>query len=146
MRPLQQFLHYWCRVLKCCTITIRLCSSFFLSLSLRKMGNCVSLDISCDQTLNHTCGCLFGDGNYIHTMEANLKALEKAMQELEERRDDLRRRVVIEEDKGLQRLSQVQGWFSRVQCVGSQVNDLLEAKSTPKLKDCVCLDIVLRSA
>ncbi|CAF1926003.1 unnamed protein product [Brassica napus] len=82
------------------------------------MGNCVSLDISCDQTLNHACGCLFGDGNYIHKMEANLKALEKAMQELEERRDDLLRRVVIEEDKGLQRLSQVQGWFSR-KCITS---------------------------
>ncbi|CAG7869044.1 unnamed protein product [Brassica rapa] len=82
------------------------------------MGNCVSLDISCDQTLNHACGCLFGDGNYIHTMEANLKALKKAMQELEERRDDLLRRVVIEEDKGLQRLSQVQGWFSR-KCITS---------------------------
>ncbi|CAN7041290.1 unnamed protein product [Brassica oleracea var. botrytis] len=101
------------------------------------MGNCVSLDISCDQTLNHACGCLFGDGNYIHKMEANLKALEKAMQELEERRDDLLRRVVIEEDKGLQRLSQVQGWFSRVQCVGSQVNDLLEAKSTEAKRLCL---------
>ncbi|CAN7098590.1 unnamed protein product [Brassica rapa subsp. narinosa] len=101
------------------------------------MGNCVSLDISCDQTLNHACGCLFGDGNYIHTMEANLKALEKAMEELEERRDDLLRRVVIEEDKGLQRLSQVQGWFSRVQCVESQVNDLLEAKSTEAKRLCL---------
>jgi len=138
MRPFQQFLHYWCRVLECWyhyyTIVF-----FFLSfsLSLRKMGNCVSLDISCDQTLNHACGCLFGDGNYIHKMEANLKALEKAMQELEERRDDLLRRVVIEEDKGLQRLSQVQGWFSRVQCVGSQVNDLLEAKSTEAKRLCL---------
>ncbi|KAF8064789.1 hypothetical protein N665_1166s0004 [Sinapis alba] len=101
------------------------------------MGNCVSLDISCDQTFSHACGCLFGDGNYIHMMEANLKALEKTTQELEERRDDLLRRVVIEEDKGLQRLSQVQGWFSRVQCVESQVNDLLEAKSTQTKRLCL---------
>lgn len=69
------------------------------------MGNCVSLDVSCDQTLHHACGCLFGDGNYIHMMEANLEALEKTMQELEERRDDLLRRVVIDEDKGLQRFA-----------------------------------------
>ncbi|KAJ4915913.1 Disease resistance protein (NBS-LRR class) family [Raphanus sativus] len=101
------------------------------------MGNCVSLDISCDQTLNHACGCLFGDGNYIHMMETNLKTLEKTMQELEERRDDLLRRVVVEEDKGLQRLSQVQGWFSKVQRVRSQVNDLLEAKSTEVTKLCL---------
>ncbi|KAG7591838.1 P-loop containing nucleoside triphosphate hydrolase [Arabidopsis thaliana x Arabidopsis arenosa] len=101
------------------------------------MGNCVSLDISCDQTLHHACGCLFGDGNYIHMMEANLEALEKTMQELEERRDDLLRRVVIDEDKGLQRLAQVQGWFSRVQDVESQVKDLLEARSTQTKRLCL---------
>ncbi|EFH66393.1 hypothetical protein ARALYDRAFT_888984 [Arabidopsis lyrata subsp. lyrata] len=101
------------------------------------MGNCVSLDVSCDQTLHHACGCLFGDGNYIHMMEANLEALEKTMQELEERRDDLLRRVVIDEDKGLQRLAQVQGWFSRVQSVESQVKDLLEARSTQTKRLCL---------
>ena len=102
------------------------------------MGNCVSLDVSCHhQTLNHACGCLFGDGNYIHMMEANLEALEKTIQELEERRDDLLRRVVIEEDKGLQRLAQVQGWFSRVQGVESQVNDLLDARSTQTKRLCL---------
>ncbi|CAA7061043.1 unnamed protein product, partial [Microthlaspi erraticum] len=40
------------------------------------------------------------------------------------------RRVVIEEDNGLQRLAQVQGRCSRVEGVVSQVDDLLGARST----------------
>jgi disease resistance protein RPS2 len=71
-------------------------------------------------------------------MEANLEALQNTMQELEERRDDLLRRVVIEEDKGLQRLAQVQGWLSRVKDVCSQVNDLLKAKSIQTERLCLC--------
>ena len=72
-----------------------------------KMGGCVSLDLSCDQALNQTCNCLFGDRNYIHMMKTNLDALETAMQEFREKRDDIARKVSIEEDKGLEQLAQV---------------------------------------
>ncbi|CAH2037450.1 unnamed protein product [Thlaspi arvense] len=90
------------------------------------MGNCVSLH-------------MFGDGNRMHMMGANLEALQKAMQELKERRDDLLRRVVTEEeDEGLQRLAQVQGWFSRVEGVESKVNHLLETRSTQTKSLCLC--------
>ncbi|KAL1217274.1 putative disease resistance protein [Cardamine amara subsp. amara] len=102
------------------------------------MGNCVSLQISCDQALNQSCGCLFGERNYILMMESNLEVLQKTMQELKEKREDLLRRVSIEEGQGLQRLAQVQGWFSRVETVESQVNDLLEAKSTQTKRLCLC--------
>ncbi|CAA7012956.1 unnamed protein product [Microthlaspi erraticum] len=71
-------------------------------------------------------------------MEANLEALQNSMQELEERREDLLRRVTAEEDKGLQRLAQVQGWLSRVNVSGSQVNDLLKAKSLQTERLCLC--------
>ncbi|KFK34202.1 hypothetical protein AALP_AA5G114500 [Arabis alpina] len=37
------------------------------------MGNCVSLQISCDQALSHACGCLFGERNYILMLEENLE-------------------------------------------------------------------------
>jgi len=93
------------------------------------MGNCVSLEISRDE-------------NGMHIDEANLEALQKAMQELKEKRDDLLRRVSIEEDKGLQRLALVQGWFSRVEDVEPQINDLLEARSTQTKRLCLA-DIVL---
>ncbi|CDY37118.1 BnaC06g03810D [Brassica napus] len=53
------------------------------------MGGCLSLNFSCDKAVDQTCSCLFGDRNYIHMMEANLEALERAVEKLEERRDDL---------------------------------------------------------
>ncbi|WZY97016.1 hypothetical protein YC2023_069345 [Brassica napus] len=101
------------------------------------MGGCVSLDLSCDQALNQTCNCLFGDGNYIHMMKANLEALETTMQELRERRDDIARRVSIEEDKGLEQLAQVKGWRSRVATIDSQVSDLLKTKPTETKRLCL---------
>ncbi|KAF8101058.1 hypothetical protein N665_0211s0045 [Sinapis alba] len=101
------------------------------------MGGCVALNFSCDQAVKQTCSCLFGNGNYIHMMKANLKALETAMQKLEERRDDLLIRVSIEEDKGLERLAQVEGWLSRVASIDSQVSDLLKVKPTEIKKLCI---------
>ncbi|CAN7097727.1 unnamed protein product [Brassica rapa subsp. narinosa] len=101
------------------------------------MGGCVSLDLSCDQALNQTCNCLFGDRNYIHMMKANLDALETAMQELREKRDDIARKVSIEEDKGLEQLAQVKGWRSRVDSIDSQVSDLLKSRETETKRLCL---------
>ncbi|XP_020871029.1 probable disease resistance protein At5g43730 [Arabidopsis lyrata subsp. lyrata] len=83
------------------------------------------------------CGCFLSDRNYIHLMESNLDALETTMEELKNRRDDLLGRVSVEEDKGLQRLAQVNGWLSRVEIVESQFNDLLEARSTETGRLCL---------
>ncbi|CAN7097554.1 unnamed protein product [Brassica rapa subsp. narinosa] len=101
------------------------------------MGGCISVDIPCDQALNQTCSRLFGDRNYIHMMKANLGALETAMQKLRESRDDLLTRVSIEEDKGLVRLAQVEGWLSRVASIDSQVSDLLKDKPTEIKRLCI---------
>lgn len=65
----------------------------------------------------------FCDGNDMHMDETKLEALERALKELKEKREDVLRRVVTEEDEGLQRLSKVHAWLA-------QVNDLLEARST----------------
>lgn len=46
-------------------------------------------------------------------------------------------RVKIEEDKGLQRLAQVQGWLLRVEGIESKVNDLLNASTNEIEKLCV---------
>ncbi|KAG2304820.1 hypothetical protein Bca52824_033471 [Brassica carinata] len=93
------------------------------------MGGCVSIDIPCDKVVSQAYSCLFGDGNYIHMMKANLKALETTMQELRDRRDDVLRRVSIEENKGLERLAQVKGWLSscKASCeYGKKVSEMLE--------------------
>uniref|UniRef100_A0A1J3GDK9 Putative disease resistance protein n=1 Tax=Noccaea caerulescens TaxID=107243 RepID=A0A1J3GDK9_NOCCA len=98
----------------------------------------VPLQIVCDQNLfNGAVSCIFGDGNYIHMMEANLEALQKTMLELQETRHDLLRRVSEEEDKGLQQLAQVRGWFSRVEGIESQVNDLLRDESIETQRLCL---------
>ncbi|CAH8357629.1 unnamed protein product [Eruca vesicaria subsp. sativa] len=101
------------------------------------MGGCVALNFACDQAVNQTCSCLFGNRNYIYKMKANLKALDTAMQKLEERRDDLLIRVSIEEGRGLERLAQVQGWLSRVASIDSQVSDLLKVKPTEIKRLCI---------
>ncbi|ESQ47302.1 hypothetical protein EUTSA_v10028060mg [Eutrema salsugineum] len=103
------------------------------------MGNFLTAQLQCDcnQALNQATSCLFGDGNYIHMMEANLEALKNTWQQLVERRNDLSRRVDIEEGKGLQQLDQVQGWISRVAGMESEVRDLLEAKSTETGRLCL---------
>lgn len=104
------------------------------------MGNCLGLQLqlSCDQVLNHVCGSLCGDGNHIYKMEDNLESLQTVMQELLEVRDDLLTRVKIEDDKGLQRLAQVQGWLLRVEGIEYQVNDLLNASTNEIQKLCMC--------
>ncbi|KAG5392091.1 hypothetical protein IGI04_022054 [Brassica rapa subsp. trilocularis] len=101
------------------------------------MGIGVSLDRTCDQALDQTGSCLFGDRNYIHMMKANLDALETAMQELREKRDDIARKVSIEEDKGLEQLAQVKGWRSRVDIIDSQVSVLLKSRETETKRLCL---------
>ncbi|CAF2055337.1 hypothetical protein HID58_069930 [Brassica napus] len=101
------------------------------------MGGCVALNFSCDQAVNQTCSCLFGNRNYIYMMKANLEALETARQKLQERREDLLIRVSIEEGRGLERLPQVEGWFSRVASIDSQVSDLLKVKPTEIKRLCI---------
>ncbi|WZZ64123.1 hypothetical protein YC2023_075493 [Brassica napus] len=91
------------------------------------MGGCLSI-LPWGQAVDISCNCLLGDGNYIHMMKDNLEALEGAIQELQRKRDDLLRNVSIEEDKGLERLAQVEGWLSSVESLDSQVSILLEHK------------------
>ncbi|KAG5391423.1 hypothetical protein IGI04_021386 [Brassica rapa subsp. trilocularis] len=101
------------------------------------MGGCVSVDIPCDQVVSQTYRCLFGDGNHIHMMKANLEALDTATRELRERRFDLSRRVSLEEDKGLERLAKVEGWLSRAESIDSEVSHLLREEPSETKRLCL---------
>ncbi|KAJ4917642.1 Disease resistance protein (NBS-LRR class) family [Raphanus sativus] len=101
------------------------------------MGGCVSVDIPCDQVVSQSYKCLFGDGNHIHMMKANLEALDTATRELRERRVDLSRRVSLEEAKGLERLAKVEGWLSRAESIDSEVSVLLTEKPTETKRLCL---------
>ncbi|KAJ4917794.1 Disease resistance protein (NBS-LRR class) family [Raphanus sativus] len=94
------------------------------------MGGCLSLDLPWKEAVQQACNCLFGDGNYIHMIKANLEALEGTIQELRRMRVDLLTRVSVEEDKGLERLAQVEGWLSSVESLDSHVSILLEDTPT----------------
>ncbi|XP_020869587.1 probable disease resistance protein At1g15890 [Arabidopsis lyrata subsp. lyrata] len=94
------------------------------------MGNCLSFQISCDQTLNHVCGCLCGDGNYIKKLTQNLDELEDALEELVATRVDLSTSVRIEERNGLQRLAKVQLWLSNAEAIEYEARGLIPSRTT----------------
>ncbi|KAL1203535.1 putative disease resistance protein [Cardamine amara subsp. amara] len=89
------------------------------------MGGCVSVSMSCDQTLNQVGRFLSEKTNYIHKLKENVETLEIATQELKDIRDDLLTRLYLEEEQGQRRLATVQRWLSNVERIESQVNHLL---------------------
>ncbi|ESQ37517.1 hypothetical protein EUTSA_v10002924mg, partial [Eutrema salsugineum] len=87
-------------------------------------GGCVSIQISCDQVLNHVGSCFCGKGNYIQNLGKNLVALEESMEDLMAMREDLLQKVQIAEDGGLLRLHQIKVWLTRVVTIENQFKDL----------------------
>ncbi|KAL0793920.1 hypothetical protein Bca101_065297 [Brassica carinata] len=102
------------------------------------MGNCVSISIPCDSCMNTVSQWHDEKGGYIHNLEKNLTSLEITMEELRARRDDLSRRVKREEDRGLQRLAEIQVWLNRVNTIGIRTIDLLNAKNVELERLCLC--------
>ncbi|KAL1214781.1 putative disease resistance protein [Cardamine amara subsp. amara] len=85
------------------------------------MGNPFSTP--CDPCVNKISQWLDEKLGYTH----NLDDLEKTMEVLKAKRDDLSRRVTRAEDRGLQRLAEVQEWITRVETIENRVNDILSA-------------------
>ncbi|BAB08845.1 NBS/LRR disease resistance protein [Arabidopsis thaliana] len=102
------------------------------------MGGCVSVSISCDQLTKNVCSCLNRNGDYIHGLEENLTALQRALEQIEQRREDLLRKILSEERRGLQRLSVVQGWVSKVEAIVPRVNELVRMRSVQVQRLCLC--------
>ncbi|KAL1211007.1 putative disease resistance protein [Cardamine amara subsp. amara] len=102
------------------------------------MGGCFSVSLSCDQVVNQVSQWLCVRESYIHCLEENLTALEKTMDDLKAKRDDLSRKVEREEDRGLRRLTQIQVWLTWVETIDSQVNDLLSGRNTEIQRLCLC--------
>ncbi|KAG2268410.1 hypothetical protein Bca52824_062965 [Brassica carinata] len=97
------------------------------------MGGCVSISVSCDQTLSHVGRCLTDKASYIRKLQENVETLQTATQELKDLSDDLLTRVSLEEEKGRRRLATVQRWLSNVETMESQVNELLLASGTTEV-------------
>ncbi|KAL1196213.1 putative disease resistance protein [Cardamine amara subsp. amara] len=102
------------------------------------MGNCVSFQLSCDQTLNGIFRCLCGEG-YIRTLKKNLKALEREMDDLRAIRHALQNRVEREVATGhRQRLETVKVWLTRVERTDIQFKDVLSTSPVELQKLCLC--------
>ncbi|CAA7029052.1 unnamed protein product [Microthlaspi erraticum] len=82
---------------------------------------------SCEigQLLSDVCSCFGSEVKYICNLKKNLAALDKAMEVLRARRDDVLTEVQRKESEGLKRLSEVQVWLTSVEDIQNQVYELL---------------------
>ncbi|KAL1210791.1 putative disease resistance protein [Cardamine amara subsp. amara] len=102
------------------------------------MGNCVSFQVSCDQTLNGIFRCLCGEG-YIRTLKKNLRALEREMDNLRAIQHQVLNRVAREmEIPHRQRLDTVQVWLTRVDSIDLKCTNLLSTSPVELQKLCFC--------
>ncbi|CAF2171449.1 unnamed protein product, partial [Brassica napus] len=102
------------------------------------MGGCISIQVSCDQVLNRAGSCLWRKGNHIGNLEKNLVVLEKSMEVLKARRDDVLTRVQREEAKGQQRLNEVQVWLTNVHTIENHFDDLNITRTMELQRLCLC--------
>ncbi|XP_031266823.1 disease resistance protein SUMM2-like [Pistacia vera] len=92
------------------------------------MGNVFSFSIS--EILSRCLDCMVAKIAYIRHLQHNLSDLQAEYQKLIEARNDVTRRVMIaEEQHEMKRLDQVQGWLSRVEAVGTEVEEIINDSS-----------------
>ncbi|KAK3219594.1 hypothetical protein Dsin_013564 [Dipteronia sinensis] len=97
------------------------------------MGNLCSIAVSCDAIISRCLDCTARKATYISELEDNVVALQTAMQNLIEARNDVMSRVIVAEQQQQMRLNQVQGWLSRVQHMQTRVGDLIIKDSSPEI-------------
>ncbi|XP_051119142.1 probable disease resistance protein At5g63020 [Andrographis paniculata] len=83
------------------------------------------------------CGCTVKTVKTIKDLETNVEALENAMTQLNEVREDVKRRVVLEEERKMVRTNQVNGWLQRVEATDKSVKEFRE-KASQKRNCCTC--------
>ncbi|KAH0909717.1 hypothetical protein HID58_033038 [Brassica napus] len=101
------------------------------------MGNCGSFQISCDEVVNRVIGCLCRKG-YIGNLKKNLRDLEREMEDLRASQNVLKNKVAREEAQQRQKLKTVQVWLTRVERIGTRVDDILSTSSIQLQKLCIC--------
>nr|AAK96709.1 Similar to RPS-2 disease resistance protein [Arabidopsis thaliana] len=100
------------------------------------MGSCFSLQVS-DQTLNRIFNCLIGK-SYIRTLEKNLRALQREMEDLRAIQHEVQNKVARDEARHQRRLEAVQVWLDRVNSVDIECKDLLSVTPVELQKLCLC--------
>ncbi|KAJ0076184.1 hypothetical protein Patl1_34309 [Pistacia atlantica] len=94
------------------------------------MGNIFSVSISGDATFSRCLDCTAAKTAYIRELKDSLGDLQTEYRKLIEARNDVTKRVMIaEEQHEMKRLDQVQGWLSRVEAVGTEVEEIIKDSS-----------------
>ncbi|KAJ0075181.1 hypothetical protein Patl1_34312 [Pistacia atlantica] len=96
------------------------------------MGNIFSVSISGDAIFSPCLNCTVAKTAYIRDLEDNLRDLQAEYQKLIEARNDVTTRVKNAEDQPemkMKRLDKVQGWLSRVEAVGTEVEATVKDSS-----------------
>ncbi|KAL1199056.1 Disease resistance protein RFL1 [Cardamine amara subsp. amara] len=96
------------------------------------MGGCVSFSFSCDQVMNQFSQWLCVRRNYIHHLSENLASLQKDIEVLKAKRDDVRKRVKV-----LRASSKVQGMHD-VLTIENKFDDLLGTCNVELQRLCLC--------
>ncbi|CAN8312058.1 unnamed protein product [Cochlearia groenlandica] len=81
---------------------------------------------------------LGGEAKYIFKLERNLADLDASMEKLRARRGDVLTMVQNEENRGLQRLNEVQVWLTSVEDIQNQVCELLLPRTDELERLCLC--------
>ncbi|KAH0905889.1 LOW QUALITY PROTEIN: hypothetical protein HID58_037716, partial [Brassica napus] len=103
------------------------------------MGGLFSISMPCDQVVNQVSRCLCTHESYIYSLSENLAALQKDIEVLKAKRDDVQRKVCREEFTGRrERLSQVQVWLTNVLNTENRFNDLFSTNNVELRRLCLC--------
>ncbi|KAL3528803.1 hypothetical protein ACH5RR_008125 [Cinchona calisaya] len=74
----------------------------------------------------------------VRKLQANLKALENALEQLRDAREDVKRRVEVAEEQQMMRRKQVDSWLQRVDGVEMGLIEILENGNREVQKKCNC--------
>ncbi|KAJ0043600.1 hypothetical protein Pint_19171 [Pistacia integerrima] len=99
------------------------------------MGNVVPC--SFDPVLSRFLDCTIRRAKHVRDLKDNLQALETDLQQLIQTRNDVTRRVCVDEQNQMQRMERVQGWLQEVQGAIAEVDELLQLKSQQTYKLCL---------
>ncbi|XP_062105381.1 probable disease resistance protein At5g63020 [Humulus lupulus] len=102
------------------------------------MGNCFSISLQFDAIFSNCYQSTVAQASYVHNLKENLKALEKASEELTDVKNGLVRRVKIaEEEDQLMCLETVQRWISRAEAMEIEAQELLQRGSQESIRLCL---------
>ncbi|PON31377.1 NB-ARC domain, LRR domain containing protein, partial [Parasponia andersonii] len=104
------------------------------------MGSCISISLqfNIDSCGANCFGFISGRARYVYKLEENLDALNTALEELKDEKNDLVRRVNIAEQQQLKRLDKVQRWISRAEAMETEASALILRRSQEIGRLCLC--------